>query len=408
MRHAMRHIVCGGLFATAASFAAYGGAQGASAGLQAVVRDSAGVTIVENEAPAADSRLGWRIGAEPALSIGAVEGDPAYELFRVADATRLPDGRILVANTGSGELRAFDGSGTHLQSWGGEGEGPGEFSRGAPSGVGAWPGDSIAASDRGARRFTVFDANGELGRTSRLPDPYQSLAGVLPDGKLVVVSSSGFRFTGGEFPDGLSRREVEYAVFEPDGGVHATLGTHPGSEWAASAEDMSVRLHPFGRNPISAVWGDLVVLGTNDRYEFRAHATDGRLARIVRLEHEARRPTRADLNAHFARRYENLSGPERSAALADVADMPLTDAFPAFTSIRVDELDHLWVEEYRHAGETRRIWTVFDPAGRVLGRLETPPGLRIFEIGPDYLLGAAYDELQVEYVQLWSLDRSSR
>jgi len=67
-------------------------------------------------------------------------------------------------------------------------------------------------------------------------------------------------------------------VVEPDGGVHATLGKHPGTEWAASAEDMSVRPHPFGRDPIYAVWGDLVVLGTNDRYEFRAHATDGELA----------------------------------------------------------------------------------------------------------------------------------
>ncbi|MXW55296.1 MAG: hypothetical protein F4Z59_01000 [Gemmatimonadales bacterium] len=187
----------------------------------------------------------------------------------------------------------------------------------------------------------------------------------------------------------------------------ASFAAYSGAQGASAGLQAVVRDSAgVGRDPIYAVWRDLVVLGTNDRYEFRAHASDGRLARIVRREHEARRPTRADLDAHFARRYQNLSGPERSAALADVADMPLTDAFPAFTGIRVDELDHLWVEEYRQAGETRRIWTVFDPAGRVLGRLETPPGLRIFEIGPDYLLGATYDEFQIEYVQLWPLTRS--
>ena len=38
---------------------------------------------------------------------------------------------------------------------------------------------------------------------------------------------------------------------------------------------------------------------------------------------------------------------------------------------------------------------------------DTPPGLRIFEIGPDYLLGATYDEFQIEYVQLWPLTRSN-
>ena len=402
----MRNFVLGGWFATAVSLAVGGSALGMDSGLQSVVRDSAGVTIVENENPAAGTRLGWRIGAEPTLSIGAAEGDPAYELFRVADATRLPDGRIVVANAGSAELRMFDASGAHLASWGGQGEGPGEFGLGGPSGVGRWPGDSISASDTPARRVSVFDANGEHGRTFSLPVPYWRLIGVLPDGKLFVGTVSSFRPPDGEFPDGVARIDLEYGIVAADGSDHSTLGTHPGAEWAASAENLSVRPHPFSRSPIYAVWGDLVVIGANDRYEIRAYTTDGLLARIVRREHDVRRPTRADLDAYHARRYESLSGQERSAALSAVADMALTEAFPAFNTIRVDDLEYLWVEEYRRLGETDRVWTVFDPTGRVLGLLETPPGLRIFEIGPDYLLGATYDELGVEYVQLWPLARS--
>ncbi len=402
----MRRFVLGGLFATTVSLTAAGSARSMDSGLQSVVRDSAGVTIVENERPAAGTRLGWRIGPEPTLSIGAVEGDPAYELFRVADATRLPDGRIVVANAGSAELRMFDETGAHLGTWGGEGEGPGEFGRGGPSGVGRWPGDSILASDTYARRFSVFDANGEHGRTTALPDPFFRLIGVLPGGKLFVGTVSSFRPPDGEFPDGVARIELAYGLAEADGRSPSTLGTHPGAEWAANAEEMSVRPHPFSRSPIYAVWGELVVIGANDRYEIRAYATDGGLRRLVRRDHDARRPTRADLDAYFARRYENLSGEERSARMAEVADMTLTEAFPAFNTIRVDELAHLWVEEYRQPGETGRTWTVFDPAGRVLGFMETPPGLRVFEIGPDYILGAAYDEFRIEYVQLWPLDRS--
>ncbi len=402
----MRNFILGGLFATTACFTTYGSARGANAGPQAVVRDSAGVTIVDNEMPPPGTRLGWRVGGEPTLSIGAAEGDPAYELFRVADATRLPNGRIVVANSGSAELRMFDASGTHLGSRGGQGEGPGEFGGGGPSGVGRWPGDSISASDTYARRFSVFDANGEHGRTSSLPDPYWRLIGVLPDGKLFVGTVSSFRPPDGEFPDGVARIDLEYGIVAADGGALSTLGTHPGAEWAADAETMSVRPHPFSRSPIWAVWGNLVVIGANDRYEIRAYATDGGLARVVRREHEVERPTRRDLDAYHARRYESLSGQERSAALAAVADMALTEAFPAFNTIRVDALEYLWVEEYRRLGETDRVWTVFDPGGRVLGFLETPPGLRMFEIGPDYILGATYDELGVEYVQLWPLDRS--
>ena len=96
-------------------------------GLRAVVEDSAGVTIVTNDPVAADSRLPWQFSEHPALAIGSVDGGEADELFRVRDATRLPDGRIVIANAGSNELRVFNADGSHAGTWGGRGEGPGEF-----------------------------------------------------------------------------------------------------------------------------------------------------------------------------------------------------------------------------------------------------------------------------------------
>jgi len=36
-----------------------------------------------------------------------------------------------------------------------------------------------------------------------------------------------------------------------------------------------------------------------------------------------------------------------------------------------------------------------------------PSGLGVFEIGEDYILGRARDELGVEHVQLWGLDRGA-
>ena len=87
---------------------------------------------------------------------------------------------------------------------------------------------------------------------------------------------------------------------------------------------------------------------------------------------------------------------------------PVAERFPAFTSLVVDALDYLWVQEYEFPGEERpgSLWTVFDPAGRVLGFVETPHGLQVFEIGENYILGHAMDELDVESVQLWPLERS--
>ena len=73
-----------------------------------------------------------------------------------------------------------------------------------------------------------------------------------------------------------------------------------------------------------------------------------------------------------------------------------------------DALDHLWVEDYEAPGEEVDgvLWTVFDPEGRVLGFVDTPEGLEIYEIGADYILGKTEDEeFGVESVQVWRLAR---
>ena len=41
----------------------------------------------------------------------------------------------------------------------------------------------------------------------------------------------------------------------------------------------------------------------------------------------------------------------------------------------------------------------------MLGFVETPERLEIFEIGGDYILGRGWDDLYVEYVQVWPLER---
>lgn len=89
-------------------------------------------------------------------------------------------------------------------------------------------------------------------------------------------------------------------------------------------------------------------------------------------------------------------------------DMPLVPTFPAYGPIHVDPLGYLWVAEYPLPGDASKRWTVFDPDGTVQGMVETPPDLTVFEIGEDYVLGLETDELDVEYVRLYGLDRSGR
>ena len=82
------------------------------AGLYSEVRGQRRIVIVENARPDDGSRLEWRMGPEPTVSIGVRDGEEPYMLYRAYDATTLSDGRIVVANTGTQELRLFDRSGT--------------------------------------------------------------------------------------------------------------------------------------------------------------------------------------------------------------------------------------------------------------------------------------------------------
>ena len=65
---------------------------------------------------------------EVELAIGAVlDGDPAYLFEEVRALARDAEGLIYVADSGSRTVRVFDHRGTHVHSFGGRGEGPGEF-----------------------------------------------------------------------------------------------------------------------------------------------------------------------------------------------------------------------------------------------------------------------------------------
>ena len=165
---------------------------------------------------------------------------------------------------------------------------------------------------------------------------------------------------------------------------------------------------PFQKSLVWAVWGELVVVAATERYELKAYRQDGSLTRIVRRQNDVRSPTQADLDGYRAA--EAPAGEPTNFArnrLAAWNAFPLAESFPAISAIEVDLLDNLWVREYSLPGEEgRALWTVFDPDGLVLGLVETPPELVIYEIGEDYILGKVSDELGVEYVQVWGLDRS--
>ncbi len=398
--------VVAGVIAGAA--AACNGGGDSPAGLRSEVRDSAGVAIVENARPADGSRVGWRIGSEPTVSIGVLEGEEPYMLYGAFTSVRLPDGRIVVANSGSAELRVFDPSGSHVATWAGRGEGPGEFT--SLVHVARWPGDSIAAWHTAGLGIAVFDSGGRFGRAFALG--VREMAVWLRPRALAVREAG--QILAIKAPEGADTAVVE--LWDGEGALFASLGTHPTSEVIITTNERGtphLSRNAYRRELVTGLWGDHVVASPNDRYEIRAFRADGALARIVRRGHQPRVPTEAD-RPHFVEEqmsyYEASDIPEAivERARQEFETTPLAETFPAFSSVLGDASGHLWVEEYRLPRDDRpgTLWTVFDPEGYALGFVETPDGLEIDEIGEDYLLGRVMDDLGVESVQLWPLVRS--
>lgn len=351
--------------------------------------DSAGIRIVENARPQDGSRLPWMIGPDPSVSIGDVDGEDPY-LFRHAwDATKLADGRIVVADRSTSELRVFDSVGTHVATWGGRGMGPGEFPASSLGDVDPWAGDSIIAWYSDAQTVSVFDSEGNFGRSFLRPGAgKRSWEVAWPrltrrDGTIVAILS-----------EVENSGTTEVHILDGEGALHRSLGPHPSR----------LALY-FSRQLKLGLWGDLVVVGTTHRYELKAFDSDGTLVRIVRREHVPRVPRPEDIMVSPTLREELRAALE--ADLKNVRQSELAEFFPAFADIMSDEAGYLWVREFEPPKEAgpAPVWTVFDPDGRVLGFVQTPPGLEIYEIGEDYLLGRAMGDMDVEMVQVWPLVR---
>jgi hypothetical protein len=97
--------------------------------------------------------------------------------------------------------------------------------------------------------------------------------------------------------------------------------------------------------------------------------------------------------------------PSRQAMLRSLYDgMSPPETRGMVRNLLVDRLGMIWLNV--EASEPRGTeWLIIDVAGKPIGRVRTPPGLTIHEVGEDYVLGVWRDELDVESVRQYYLKR---
>ena len=373
---------------------------------EAVVRDSAGTRIVEL-APFDDALLpAWSLSSEPALDVGVLDGGEAYQLYQVAGALLLPDGRLVVANGGTKELRFYDAAGRYLESVGREGEGPGEF--GALGGL-ELARDSLYVFDWRLVRASVFGSDGTFARS--YPVRVQGIAfpnaiGLFDDGGWAVMS--GFAFSAQDI-SALVRDTSLVVHLHADGMAADTIGRFPTTEFFMYGDGSRTTAvgRAFGRSLAYAVGGARIYLGDTEQYEIAGYAPTGKLELVLRRQVEPRPVTGAAIEAYKEVDRRRLVDPQfRQQMERLLADMPYPEEMPVFGALQTDAPGNLWVSEYKVPGADSLRWAVYSQEGTPVATVSTPADLQITQIGDDYVCGRWQDEMEVEHVRVYRLVKS--
>lgn len=355
-----------------------------------------------------------------ALSIGVLDGPAEEQLYRVRTPLRLADGRIVVPNGGTSEIRFFDGDGKFLTSVGREGDGPGEYR--SIDWLRPYRGDSLVVFDSRLQRLTVLDGRGATGRMVSL-GPGGGPVTTVPAGgtgrgtgrvfAVGVFDGGGFLARRGEISVGPGdttavRRDVfEYVRFDPEGRPVADLVSLPGDEMHVWAEggSRSVRPRAFGRTTSVEVWHDRVFVADGTGFRVRVLDADGRPVGTLEADRPPRPITEADRDRWLQAELERLGdGLGRRIGEPALRAMDFPDTMPPHGDLLVGEDGSVWLEEYRPPHkEAASIWTAFDARGALAGRLRFPTGFRLTWVGGASVLGVLVDDLGVERVVLYRL-----
>ena len=350
----------------------------------------------------------------PEYQLGEVEGEEPYLFSRIWGARRLSDGRVVALEGLTCELRFFGEDGVFLDRKGGKGEGPGEFRR--CGWVPSSGNDSLLIYD--SPRLHFFDDRGLFDRS--LPVSWRGTSGSVIGvaGKRVLLRQSVFYASQKE---GLHPKPTpwDYGLVELGGQDVAWEGFFQGTQHftvLVPGGPHAIWTIPFDILPDAAVGGDgfFLTLGEVQGPEILEYDTAGQLRRIIRLAEPVVRPSPETLDRFINTRVERdlrdsdlLGTPDAADRRAEwrdsyerrFKDMPLPEFIPVFSRLLVDDVGWLWAELYRYEVGTPERWLVFGPNGEGHGSVDMPPGLRVWQIGRDFVLGVWRGERDVEYVR---------
>jgi hypothetical protein len=331
-------------------------------------------------------------GPGPSIRCPAVwtEGDGPDLFGNVRQVEIDRDGRLWVLEGQSNEIRVFDAAGRPVRTIGRKGGGPGEF--GQPIGMAWSPAGELWVVDPANSRISVIDTAGRFRTGLRMLGGFI----VMPWPGGFDRGGSFYNFvpdmSGGDFRLRMVRYDTTLApldtlappewqgpeeFFEIAGRVRMGVPFSPGLEW---------RLTPDG---------DFWFVHTGSYELFRVNAR-GDTVRRVTQPFEPVAVTGEDVDSAVA----GMEWFTQQGGKIDRSRIP--GVKPAVERLLVAEDGYLWVEPNTAARADRgRLFEVFDPEGRYLGRVRLPFPVRRWTpiiIRGDRFVAVTEDDLEVPFV----------
>lgn len=365
---------------------------------------SAGVEIVRNPD---ESRLRGEL-VQPAWRVfGSEEEGP--ELFGGVSARLHPNGSLWISETATREIRVFDpGSGAHLFTIGGRGDGPGEFRQSSLLGFDAE--GTAHVYDNRHRRLSVFSESGELQRDHLMPSSLGfgprpghvtrtgALLGQLPQGMERIP------------PDGSTVRDtVRIWTIPLDGTAPALVSKTPSALWYFRDGEQEVVPYTAGIFPPPYDGGSLLGFrddqvyvtdhaggasysvygpaGLERRVEIeRAPGQTGGFSATTFVEQLRRSPFFSESRVQFYEKH--------------LSDMPIQEAQRAWNGLVVTDEGGAWLRRADSADGAvagvpadDQVWDVFDAGGAFVGQLRLPANVFPVQVGGQSVVTIVRDEM---------------
>jgi len=355
----------------------------------------------------------WTLSATPSVTIDGTD----QEFSRVL-ATRVPSGEVVVLDGVLGELRLYGADGRFVKRIAGPGNGPGEIPPNNALHL-LRSGDSLrlllapGMATPTVRTYTVRGGlvSSTLVRVSDAPRGGVSPVAPLGAGRWLVREGT-FR----ALPDPQGTGETTplttvlgLAQLDDGGGYRVldTLVTGLSVSYALSTPGRySITAAPYASLDVFGVAGGQVWIGDARTGRIRILSSEGALITEVGPIEALRPFDDARVEAAQRRALAGVTDANRRALIAaQFGKAGRSARAPTFTRFVPGLNGEMWVELFREDPRAAAEYRVLSRDGRVIGAVTVPAGVRVEDVGSDYLLGTTKDEDDVPSVLLYRLTR---